>query len=194
MVRIQYDHDFFSKKTKDLKQYRQPSTVFETDFNFKTSQPVANCTELFNGCVLNLHKKTLHKESSLTNKWVFAELTLSSDMLAQKLFQLERAVRFLPLLDPKFTPAALCVLMNGEERDAVTAVDLIRIPPGALILKYPLYIGWVPTRNIFSMFNNLKQNFVSMETKIGGMETKVKGFEAKLQTIENLLTRLVEKK
>ena len=48
-----YDHDFFSKKTKDLKQYRQPSTVFETDFYFKTSQPVANCAELFNGCVLN---------------------------------------------------------------------------------------------------------------------------------------------
>ncbi len=139
MFGIIYNHPIpFSK----LRKRRYQSTVFETDFYFNSSEHIDDCNSLFQGCVSHLHNKTDKRELTLTDKWVFVELTESPYLLPQKLFQLERAVRLLPLIDNQYRPEALCVLMNGDKHIAEMAINLIRIPDNAEIHNFPLYIGW----------------------------------------------------
>ena len=192
---------FFKIKENKLENYDK-STLFETDFYFNSAEYVDDCRALFRGSVSHLHKKTTHTELALQDKWVFVELTESPYLLPQKLFQLERAVRLLPLIDNQYRPEALCVLMNGDKNIADMALDLIRIPKNAEINKYPLYIGWVPSRNIFTLFNNLESKMESMETKfetkLESMETKFETklgmMETKISSIEGLLLQLVKKR
>jgi hypothetical protein len=191
--RQQSSNSFFKIKEKKVENYNQ-STFFETDFYFKSSEHIDDCSSLFQGCVSDLHNKTNKEELTLTDKWVFVELTESPYLLSQKLFQLERAVRFLPLIDNQYRPEALCVLMNGDKQIANRALDLIDIPDNAEIKNFPLYIGWVPSRNIFTSLNNLETKMNTMETKMNTMETKMNTMETKMASIENLLKKLVIKR
>jgi hypothetical protein len=60
-------------------------------------------------------------------EWVFIEIASSPIFLAEKLIQLERAIRYLPIIDSEFHPAALVVSMNGQEEQARKAMDFIHI-------------------------------------------------------------------
>jgi len=127
----------------------------------------------------------------MDQQWLFVEISHGPQYLLQKLWQLERAVHILPLLDAKFNPSNLVVLLNGDEMEANLAMENIHIPAQAKILQYPLFIGWTPTRNIFKLLGNLQtgQDELKMEMERGQNELKmdIQGLEKKLEDIKNAL-------
>lgn len=172
---------FFKSRDKSFDGKYNEDTTFEVDLYFKSWEDIANCREFFQGCVLDLHRKTNVLETSLANKWIFVEITSSPHLLLQKLFQLERAVRLLPKIDNQYRPEALCVLLNGPEDVAKQAINLVTIPNDALINSFPLYIGWVPTRNIYKSVIDLERKF---DSKIGALDSKIGALDSKIDSLE----------
>jgi hypothetical protein len=194
---------FYKQKDKTFSGNYNDKSEFEVDLYFKSSnEDICDCSMFLQGCVSELHAKTLHQEKSLHNKWVFVEMTAGPKLLMQKLFQLERSVRLLPLIDKQYEPAALCVLMNGPQDLFKQALDLVNIPQDAKINQYPLYIGWVPTRNVYSTMKNFETKLESritglesrMESRITGlesrMESRITGLESRITGLESRITGL----
>jgi hypothetical protein len=169
---------------------------------FKSRDKSFDGKKFFQGCVLDLHRKTNVLETSLANKWIFVEITSSPNLLLQKLFQLERAVRLLPKIDNQYRPEVLCVLLNNPEDVAKQAINLVTIPNDALINSFPLYIGWVPTRNIYKSVIDLERKF---DSKIDSLERSVKheinlldskfvNLERKCDTLTSVLEKIIATK
>ena len=136
---------------------------------------------------------------SMDGKWIFVEISQGSKFLLQKLWQLERAVQILPLIDANFNPSNLVVLLNGDKEEAIYAMENIRIPPEAKILQYPLFVGWTPTRNIFKILGTLQEDMAimkdemgDMKTDITDMKTDITGVKTDITDIKSLLQQLLE--
>jgi len=146
---------FFSKKKLDENYGLDPSTFFETDFYFQTEDSVGACADLLDGCTYWLKQlpgmETKKQVMIGEGEWIFIEIAESPTVLPQKLYQLERATRFIPEIDPQIKPKALVVLLNGLEGEAQFAIDNVSVPNQSILRKYPVYVGWVPTRNIFKI-------------------------------------------
>ena len=187
------DSKVFTKKDKTFSGKYNEHTSFEVDLYFKSPESIENCAEFLQGCMTKLHTKSGKTEGPLTDKWVFIETTASPSLLLQKLFQLESAVRLLPLIDQKYKPEALCVLVNGNEKDADRAIDLVTIPENARIRQYPLYIGWVPTRNIYTTFRDfdkkLTDKMSSMETKMTSLDKELKNLDSRMTQLDSRMTQ-----
>jgi hypothetical protein len=65
----------------------------------------------------------------------------------------------------------MCIAYR-EKAVAESAIGGINIPPKSRIAKYPVYVGWVPTRNIYA---------------------SVAALETRLERIERLLEALLAK-
>jgi len=184
------DEQVFKKKDKTFSGNYKEGTTFEADLHFKSSENIFSFQELLQNCVEVLYPLTEMKEESLTDKWVYIEITASPALLLQKLFQLERAVRLLPLIDPTFKPEALCVLMNGDEKVAKNAISLVKncIPKDANILQFPLYLGWAPTRNMYTSFAKLSDEVTSwkkiMGSQLDRLDKDVKGLDARMDSLD----------
>jgi hypothetical protein len=106
----------------------------ECDLYFNSSDALIGTTkELLAGAVLDLHDKSGVMEKLIDDGWMFIEMTQGPQYLAQKLWRLERAVQILSTIAPTIRPASLVVLMNGEEKEARQAIDLINVPHNSLI-------------------------------------------------------------
>ena len=170
--------------------YFSPSFDSETDINF---------SNFLSGAVFDLWNLSDKSDSgSMDGKWVFVEISQGPQFLLQKLWQLERAVRILPLLDAKFNPSNLVVLLNGDAKEAKFAIENIRIPAEAKILQYPLFIGWTPTRNIFKLLSNLQtgqEHLESGQEQLESGQEQLKEGQEQLQTkvgdIKELLEQLL---
>jgi hypothetical protein len=196
-VKLAELHDFskvFFKKESTSKSQAKKVTKFDLDSTFSCdlyinfdspSSPVGRTKDFLAGAVTKLHKKTeISEEDDLVGKWIFIEITQGPKFLLQKLWQLERAVRVLPSMGD-YRPASLVVLMNGDESEAADAIDLISIPQDAEILKYPLFIGWTPTRNIFTVVSNLSADVSSLKTDVSLLKTDVASLKTDVASLKN---------
>jgi len=68
-----------------------------------------------------------------------------------------------------FNVTGIVVLLNGDSAVAKEAIEGIQIPSTSNINRYPVYVGWVPTRNIY--------------TKIAHMDLKITNIELKLDIL-----------
>ena len=93
------------------------------------------------------------KNVDISSKWVLIEVSESPRMFAHELYELERAIRLLPDATPEFNVSdigALVVLLNGNLKDAKRVVSSVQDFSKLQIFKYPVYVGWLPIRNIFA--------------------------------------------
>ena len=171
------------KGIKDAELQRKAE--FECDLYFKADSLVTSTEEFLESAVLDLHKKTDIKEPEFTGtEWIFVEITQGPQFLLQKLWQLERALYILSYFNTPITPSSLVVLLNGEEQEARDAIDLIKIPDGSLISRYPLYIGWTPTRNIFKSLKNLQDDMTGVKADINGLKADMTGVKADINGLK----------
>jgi len=118
-------------------------------------------------------------------KWFFVEISQGPKFMLQKIWQIERAVRILTRIDPSYAPKAVAILFNGSKDDYNLAINKLDLPDTLLIKKYPLYIGWVHTRNIFNSFSELK----SLYTKQAEKTSELKGLVEKQSETTSALTQ-----
>ena len=112
----------------------------------------------------------------IPGKWALIEISESAAHLAQKLFQLERALHLLPRATTDFSiedVGAVIVLLNGRREDAEKAVNLVKLNHNLLMSKFPVFVGWVPYRNLFSTINTLQQEVKEMGTELHRMDTDI---------------------
>jgi hypothetical protein len=175
-------HSFFVPLKKKL---FDKNAQMECDMYFKVaSSSDGKTADFLSGAVIDIHDKTgIAEGTSLNDRWVFIEITQGPQFLVHKLWQLERAVQLLPQVSMDFEPLSLVVLLNGEEQDARKAIDLIKIPEGAKIAKYPLFIGWTPTRNIFKSFQNLENNVAILQSDVASLKSDMGDVKILLQQL-----------
>lgn len=121
------------------------------------------------------------------NNWIFVEITQGSRLLAQKIWQLERAAILLPIHDVSHTPSAVIVLLNGDREDAEAAVRNMKIPGNFKISKLPLYVGWTPSRNIHREFRILRKDLKSIEANVAVQSGQIALLSDRLTTLSVLV-------
>ena len=84
--------------------------------------------------------------------------------------------------DPLFNIGSCVVLHNGSKEESDDAIRKIILPNSMLISKVPVYVGWVPTRNIYSVLQGMESKMQSLQSDVQGMESKI---DAKLQGMES---------
>jgi len=175
--------DMFSSASQTTKQGEKAvynsKTCFECDLYFQPAGHIVSTEHLLSGAISELRNKTAVKEDVLFDKepWVFIEITASPNLLPAKLWQLERAMRLIPVIDPSIVPASVVVLLNGDKEEAEMAMDRIIIPEDYLIQTRPVYIGWVPTRNIFNAINIVSKEVLGIQEDINAMKTNIAGMK-----------------
>lgn len=169
----------FNDQHKDFNKIKPKEILVgaevECDLYFKSSSPICLGTmaEFLDGVVVTLHDKSgVGERSSIGEGFIFMEMAMGYQHLLAKLWQLERAVQVLPLVGSQYKPVGLVVLVNGDEKATKRAIDLVQIPPDAEIKKYPLFIGWTPTRNIFTMLKTLSNDIGIIKTLLGQLVEK----------------------
>ena len=159
-------------------------TSFECDMYFSSEQSIP-CIETFlfeateKIWKLNSIK---YKEYPVPGNWIFIEISQGARLLAQKLWQLERAAHLLPTYSPSFNPSAVVVLLNGSQEDAEEAVRNIKIPASFKINQLPIYVGWTPTRNIHKEFRLLKDGLNEIKTQVSAQSVQIKGIATQVST------------
>ena len=155
------------------KNYTRDSNI-ECDLYFCSDEPIP-CINTFLGMsteqVWNL-TDVAYTAPPADSNWIFVEISQGSKLLAQKIWQLERAAILLPIHDVSYTPSAVIVLLNGEKEDTEAAVRNMKIPDTFKISKLPVYVGWTPTRNIHREFRILRNDLKSIETNVAAQSTE----------------------
>jgi hypothetical protein len=120
------------------------------------------------------------REVSLSGKWVLLEISDSPHHLAHKLFQLERALHLLPTAVNDFLAAdvgALVVLLNGDREEAVRAVNFVKKDFANMeMAKYPVFVGWVPYRNMFTRIGQLDDDIQGLNETVHALKNSVDKF------------------
>ena len=127
------------------------------------------------------------EDTNMNAKWVLIEMSESPELLAHKLYQLERALSLLPGTTPEFNiteVGALVILLNGRLAEAKRAISYIDNFTLLKIFKFPVYIGWVPTRNIYAALGNLENKVEALGTE---MKTNMKISERRILSVIGLL-------
>jgi hypothetical protein len=185
------DQSFFIIKTNNL----NINSEIECDLYFKASSYESMAfRNIFRDSILShtiLSRNESMLEYDLDNKWVLIEICQDPKLLPNKLCQLERAARLLPLLDSNISFGGFAVLLNGEKAIYEKSISLLKLSDEFLITKYPLLIGWVPTRNVHSTVRNIEKQVesISKEMKLQREEMKLQREETR--DIKVLLERLV---
>jgi hypothetical protein len=157
-------------------KYKMPQNIsrnanFECDLYFKVDELELQSTkELVSGAVSSFTALTHIAEDNLEKKWFFIEMK-GPHLLINKLWQLECAVRLLPQIDQSIVPGSIVVLMNGDEKEANHAINILKIPGHFKILEYPVFVGWVPTRNIFNTLNHMMSDISELKSDISALKS-----------------------
>ena len=83
----------------------------------------------------------------------------------------------------------MCIAYR-EKAVAESAIGGINISPKSRIAKYPVYVGWVPTRNIYASVAALQTSVAALETSVVALETRI---NIRLERIERLMEALLAK-
>lgn len=169
------------------------SSSFECDLYIKASIP--STRSLLAGSVLDLRKITDIHEGDIDGKWIFVETTQEPEYLLEKLAQLERSLYLLPRWDVAYSHGldnvgSAIVLVNGDKKEFDKAMKLFRIPDGSMLSKLPVYVGWVPTRNIFSSFVGLEANVKDIASSQELMESSIWRLQGTSKELDNSIWRL----
>jgi len=105
-------------------------------------------------------------------QWVYMEISDSPRQLVNKLWQLERNLRLCPELE-RMGISGVAVLLNGEREIAENAIRGITIPHDLLINRYPVFVGWVPTRNIYASVLKLDDKISVLSNSVSQLSTTV---------------------
>ena len=128
---------------------------------------------------------TSQEEAIITpNSWVLIEISEDPYHLSRKLYQLERAMHCLPHFGDEYKNiSAVICLINGDEDIAKECTSSIALNSDLKISKIPVFVGWVPTRNIFSSFRNLEKKFDRMQENSDKMQVKFDRMQAMLELL-----------
>ena len=130
-------------------------------------------------------------DADITSKWVLIEISESPAHLAHKLYQLERAIRLLPDSVSAFKlvdVGALVVLLNGKLEEAEKAVAYFKSMTNLKLLEYPVYVAWVPSRNIYAMIGNVEKK---LEHRIDRVSAEIENLNKKIeQNIDRVEQRI----
>ena len=174
--------NIFSRPKKGMKTYTS-ETTFECDLYMRIKEPeVLTVVELLQGAVMKIHKLNSVKDIKSAHNWLFIEVSMGPQFLADKLWQLERAARVFKRNDPSFNIGSCVVLHNGSENESDKAIREIKLPDFMLISKVPVYVGWVPTRNIYSVLQGMQDN-------IKGLQSDVRDIKVNLERLATLLVK-----
>jgi hypothetical protein len=191
---------FFNKIKVPSSNSYNAGTSYECDLYFKPaaeSLELRTTEQLLSGAVSTWTPLTSITEDDLTNKWILIEITQGPHLFVNKLWQLERAVRLLPIIDKSIVPGALVILMNGNFEEAESAIKLIKIPSTFKITQYPLFVGWVKSRNLFTTLNIMENDIKSLtsltSSKVESLTSIVDSFTSDMSTIKSLLSQLLQK-
>ena len=90
----------------------------------------------------------------------------------------------------------MCIAYR-EKAVAESAIGGINISPKSRIAKYPVYVGWVPTRNIYASVAALQTDVAALKTDVAALKTDVVALDTRinvrLERIERLLQALLAK-
>ena len=86
----------------------------------------------------------------------------------------------------------MCVARR-EEAVAESAIRGIKISDELRIAKYPVYVGWVPTRNIFASVAALQTSVAVLQTSVAALQTSMTEINAKLERLERFMKALLAK-
>ena len=81
--------------------------------------------------------------------------------------------------------SCMCVARR-EKAVAESAIRGIKISDESRIAKYPVYVGWVPTRNIYA-------SVAALQTSVAGLQTSMTEINAKLERLERFMEALLAK-
>lgn len=126
----------------------------------------------------------------INGKWAFIEITESPSHLPQKFYQLERAMHFLPRAASdveKKDVGAVIILLNGKREDAVMAMSFVKLKKELLISSVPVFVGWVPFRNLFVNIHGLKGKVTQLTGQIQEMDTRLGGLGGQIQEMDTRL-------
>jgi hypothetical protein len=85
-------------------------------------------------------------------------------------------------------------LLNGDEKEAQDAIDMIRIPTNSLIMKYPLLIGWTPARNIYTALKNLQSDVNTLKSDVSTLKSDVRTLKVDMADVKRMLEQLLRSK
>ena len=114
---------------------------------------------------------------NVAGKWVLVEISESAQHLAHKLYQLERAMHLLPRAASDFAKedvGALIVLLNGKREHAEMAINYVKLNEALMISRVPVFVGWVPFRNLFVTITDVQGQVGQMDKRITGLTDEVK--------------------
>jgi len=130
----------------------------------------------------------------VNGKWLLMEICEDPTLIQHKLYQLERALHFLPR-DPELSVklndiGAVVLLMNStrNEFDVHTTPRML-IPTGTRIgdLSIPLYYAWTPHRNQFTAMLNLENH---VREAMGNLQVEMENIDVKMENLEVKVTNL----
>ena len=171
---------------------------FECDLYIKacwSREPYKSILLFLNGStqeVFQLGKEEV-EDANINAKWVLIEVSESPRLLAHKLYQLERAILLLPGAVSEFKlcdVGALVILLNGKLDEAKRAISYVQDCTKLQMFRFPVYVGWVPSRNIYSMIWELDQKF---ELRTDKAEKQMMQMEQKLDKAEKQMMQMEEK-
>ena len=171
------------------------SDSFECDFYFRpVDEGIGSMDELLRGAVDQLHLKTADPAGAVSGRWCFCEITESPKHIYMKLYQLERAVYFLTRSNPKFDIAGCVILINGREDEAERAMQLFSMPPDCELRRtnIPLYIGWVPVRNVYRALSNIEADVTGLKTDVAKLKTDVAELKADVAELKTDMSEVKE--
>ena len=174
------------------KEYKR-SDDFECDFYFKPDDDdIGSINELLRGGVEQLHLKFGEPVSNVSGRWCFCEITESPDHIYKKLFQLERAVYFLTRANPHFEISGCVILINGSEEAATAAIESFSVPKDCDIVRkqIPVYIGWVPTRNVYLSISNMESNQAALKTDVAALKSDVAALKTDVAALKTDVAEL----
>lgn len=184
-IRHNYFKEISNKATHD------ESARFEADLYFQPcpdNQDIISTHNLLSASVSKIHKISGIDEGIMTNKWIFIELTQGPQFIVQKLWQLERALLLIPLNDKNISVGSVVILVNGEESEFATAMSHLQpLPVDSKLSRLPVYIGWVPTRNIFSTLSKLTDTMATFSTSFNKLEGDVDAMKGDVDAMKGAM-------
>ena len=132
----------------------------------------------------------------VNGKWLLMEICEDPTLIQHKLYQLERALHFLPR-DPELSVklndiGAVVLLMNStrNEFDVHTTPRML-IPTGTRIgdLSIPLYYAWTPHRNQFTAMLNLENH---VREAMGNLQVEMENIDVKMENLEVKVEKSME--
>ena len=177
----------FKKKLDNTMKKHESGDNFECDLYIQLLRgdedvSVSQFLQLSTQIVYSLNDFDPNKVN-IAGKWVLLEISESAQHLPHKLYQIERALHFLPRAASDFSKeevGAVIVLLNGKQEDADLAISYVKLNSDLLISNVPVFVGWVPFRNLFVTISDMQGQVEKMGAQLTELTTEVGQMDSRL--------------